>query len=91
MSRRLYALLGLVVSGALVGAIWLSAGTRASAAGAALQQPGVSDAHGAVIATRPARQPLIDMPRSGLPSHIQLSDVADSNPMNAAVFVVANT
>ncbi len=50
----------------------------------------VTKAHGAVIATRPARQPLTDMPRSGLPSHVQLSAVADSMPMNAAVLVVMN-
>ena len=48
----------------------------------------VTNAHGAVIATRPARQPLTDMPRSGLPSHIQLSAVADSSAMKAAVLVV---
>src|SRR5918995_1282665 len=32
--------------------------------------------------------PLIDMLRSGLPSHIQLKSVAESSPMNAAVLVV---
>ena len=53
--------------------------------------PTVTNAHGAVMATRPARQPLTDMPRSGLPSHIQLSAVADSRPMNAAVLVVMKT
>ena len=48
----------------------------------------VTNAHGAVIATRPASTPLTDMLRSGLPSQIQFSAVADSSPMNAAVFVV---
>jgi mono/diheme cytochrome c family protein len=49
MTRRLFALLGFAVSGALCGSIWLSAGTRAAAAGAGLQRPGPTDAHGAVI------------------------------------------
>src|SRR5262245_50076866 len=48
----------------------------------------VTKAQGAVIATRPARQPLTDIPRSGLPSHIQFSAVAESKAVNAAVFVV---
>src|SRR5262245_38377716 len=52
------------------------------------EAPTVTNAHGAVIATRPASRPLIDMPRSGFPSHIQLSAVAESMAMNAAVFVV---
>jgi mono/diheme cytochrome c family protein len=51
--RRLFAMIGFVVSGALCGGIWLSAGTRAAAAVAApptaLQQPGAADAHGALI------------------------------------------
>src|SRR5262245_25076001 len=49
MSRRLFAILGFALSGALWGAIWLSAGTHAAAAGAGLQQPGPADAHGALI------------------------------------------
>ena len=51
----------------------------------------VTKAHGAVIATSPARQPLTDMPRSGFPSHSQLSAVAERSAMNAAVFVVMKT
>ena len=49
MSRRLFTLLGLAISAALCGGIWLSAGTYAAAAGAAPQQPGSADAHGALI------------------------------------------
>src|SRR5687768_17399962 len=48
----------------------------------------VTNAQGAVIATRPASTPLIDMLRSGLPSQSQLTVVADRSPMNAAVLVV---
>ena len=48
----------------------------------------VTNAHGAVMATRPARHPLIDMPSDGLPSHIQLIAVADSSAMIPAVLVV---
>ena len=49
---RLFAMLGFVVSGALCGGIWLSAGTRAAAAIAApptALQPGAAGAHGALI------------------------------------------
>ena len=49
MSRRLFAIFGVVLSGTLCGGIWLSAGTRAAAAGAGPQQPGPADAHGALI------------------------------------------
>ena len=48
----------------------------------------VTNAQGAVIATSPASTPLTDMLRSGLPSHVQFSAVAESIPMNAAVLVV---
>jgi hypothetical protein len=51
--RRLFAMLGFVVSGVVCGAIWLSAGTRAAAAVAtpptALQQPGAADTHAVLI------------------------------------------
>jgi mono/diheme cytochrome c family protein len=44
---RLFATLGFVVSGAVCGAIWLSTGTRAAAAG--LYQTGAAAAHGALL------------------------------------------
>src|SRR5262245_19926204 len=50
--------------------------------------PTVTNAHGAVIATRPARQPLSVIPRSGLPSKSQQVSVAVSVAAAAAVFVV---
>src|SRR3989338_97551 len=48
----------------------------------------LTKAQGAVIATRPARQPLMVIPRSGLPSNIVERTVADSMAAAAAVFVV---
>ena len=52
---------------------------------------GVTKAQGAVIATRPARQPLSVMPRSGLPSEIQQAAVAVSVAAAAARLVVSAT
>jgi hypothetical protein len=53
--------------------------------------PGVTKAHGAVMATRPARLPLSVMPRSGLPRRIQAVAVAVSVAIEAASAVVIAT
>src|SRR5688572_9131231 len=52
------------------------------------EEPTVTNAQGAVMATRPARQPFSVMPRSGLPIMIQHVAVAVSVANAAAVFVV---
>ncbi len=55
------------------------------------EEPTLTKAHGAVMATRPARQPLMVMPRSGLPSHSHDSMVALMVAAAAAVLVVTAT
>src|SRR5688572_12358186 len=52
------------------------------------EAPTQATAHGAVIGTRPARQPLRIMLRSGLPRTSQAVIVAATAPNAAAVFVV---
>jgi len=56
-----------------------------------IEAPTVTNAQGAVMATRPARQPLMVMPRSGLPATIQQVAVEVNTAMIAAVLVVIKT
>ena len=53
--------------------------------------PGSTNAHGAVIATRPARAPFIPMVRSGLPATIHTVAVAAIAPAAAARLVLMAT